>query len=303
MQRPLPTYYYLSHFHEFLKFVTGPCNALLDSNDKQFIDDFMALSKPRQCLIVRFINRKSIFVKTKSYTYEEIEDIPDNLDFLFQQDWFRPLQSENIVAFINHLSKREMIQIIDELNASNCAETPALVYKKSHAKATLVACILDSTKVNDVHKTNLARSYWQENFEQHISYFLYLYFGNFRSKLNQFSMRDLGVMRTRTEQAQVLARFTDIASAKSAFVMHSLLNDIRSQLPLLTHSLVLNQLQALPSPIGSKAIELDTQVQFLLACELLKQDATDAIRVLKTINTDIAQEKWAREAYKLGLKD
>jgi DNA polymerase-3 subunit epsilon len=303
MQRPLPTYYYLSHFHEFLKFVTGPCNALLDGNDIQFIDDFMALSKHQQCLVVRFINRKSIFVKATSYAYEEIEDIPDNLNFLFQQHWFMPVQSKNIEAFINHLTKHEIIQVIDELNAPSFTEKPTLMYKKSQAKGILAACILDPAYVNDVHKTAVARSYWQENFEQHISYFLYLYFGNFRSKLNQFSMRDLGVMRTRKEQAQVLARFADIASAKSAFVMHSRLNDIRSELPLLTHSTTLNQLQTLPSPVGSKAVELDAKVQFLLACELLKQDATDAIRVLKTINTDIAQEKWAREAYKLGQKD
>jgi DNA polymerase-3 subunit epsilon len=118
----------------------------------------MALSKPRQCLLVRFINRKSIFVKAKSYTYEEIEDIPDNLDFLFQQDWFIPLQSKNIVAFANHLSKHEIIQVIDELNATRLIENPVLVYKKSQAKATLVACILDSAKVNDVQKTTVAES-------------------------------------------------------------------------------------------------------------------------------------------------
>ena len=80
--RALPTYYYLSHFHEFLKFVTGPCDALLDSDDAQFIQRFNALTKPQQCLVVRFINRKSIFVKATSYAYEEIENISFNLNCL-----------------------------------------------------------------------------------------------------------------------------------------------------------------------------------------------------------------------------
>ncbi|MFQ3206213.1 MAG: DNA polymerase-3 subunit epsilon [Glaciecola sp.] len=292
----------MSHFHEFLKFVTGPCEVLLDSNDKQFIQRFNALTKPQQCLVVRFINRKSIFVKASSYAYEEIENIAYNLDYLHQECWFTALESKNISAFIAHLTKDEIIQIIDEINASCVTDISTLVYKKSQAKATLVEVILSGATPNEICKTKVASAYWQGNFEPHIDYFLYVYFGNFRSKLNQFSMRDLGVMRTRKEQAQVMARFADIDSAKSAFVMHSLLNEIRTQLPLLSRSGIINHLENLPKPFGAKAIELDTKVHFLLACELLKDDASYACLVLKTINTDIAQEKWVREAYKLGLK-
>ncbi|WP_372739863.1 exonuclease domain-containing protein [Neptunomonas sp.] len=301
--RSLPAFYYWSHFHEFLKFVMGPCEVLLSSADKQFIQDFMALSKPQQCLIVRFINRKSIFVKPTSYTYQEVDDIPGNFKFLFQEQWFKPIESSNVCSFIEHLTKGEIIQIIDELNETGFTEKPALVYKKSQAKSILVTSIVESAKLDAVVTTSVAQSYWQGNFETHISYFLYLYFGNFRSTLNQFSMRDLGVMRTRKEQAQVMARFVDIDSAKSAFELHSLLDELRTQRHSLNHSLIVNHLESLPRPIGTKANELDAKVKFLLACALLKEDAIHAIDVLKTINTSVAQEKWAREAYKLGLTD
>ena len=283
--------------------MTGPCEALLDNSDKNFIQRFNALTKPQQCLIVRFINRKSIFVKASSYAYEEIENITCNLSYLHQEEWFTPLQSRHISAFIEHLTKDEIIQIMDEINTSSAADTPTLIYKKSQAKAMLVDIVLSDAKPNDICETEVASTYWQGNFEPHIDYFLYVYFGNFSSKLNQFSMRDLGVLRTRKEQAQVMARFADIDSAKSAFVMHSLLNEIRAQLPILNRFGILNHLENLPEPSGSKAIELDAKVQFLLACELLKEDANYACLVLKTINTDVAQEKWIREAYKLGLKD
>ena len=301
--RTLPTYYYLSHFHEFLKFVIGPCEALLDSGDIHFIQRFNALTKPQQCLIVRFINRKSIFVKATSYAYEEIENIADNLNYLNKESWFTPLESKNIPTFIEHLTKDEIIQIIDEINSSCPSDTPILVYKKSQAKVILVDLVLSGTKPNLLCKTKVACDYWQGNFEAHISYFLYVYFGNFRSKLNQFSMRDLGVMRTRKEQAQVMARFADIDSAKSAFEIHSLLHEIRTQLPLLKPCAILKYLDNLPSPIGARAKDLSEELQFLLACELLKEDASKACLVLKTIITDIAQEKWVREGYKLGLKD
>ena len=339
--RPLPTYYYLSHFHEFLKFVTGPCESLLDSNDTLFIERFMSLSKPQQCLIVRFINRKSIFVKPASYIYEEIENIADNFDFLFHAEWFSPLKSKNAAAFVEHLTKDEIIQIIDDLNARSNSNSVQLVYKKSQAKAELINCLLTGVNNKDIVSTELAKSYWQGSFDKHIRYFLYLYFGNFHSKLNQFSMRDLGVMRTRKEQAQVMARFADIESAKSAFSLHSLLNEIRTQLPLLSsaanavketplavveepivqayassgtalntdngqsekHVFILSHISNLPEAIGAKALDLDAKLQFLLASELLSLDAAHAVQLLKSINTDAAQEKWAREAYKLGLTE
>ena len=299
----------------------------------------MSLSKPQQCLIVRFINRKSIFVKPSSYVYQEIENIADNLAFLFHAGWFSPLKATNATAFVEHLNKDEIVQIIDELNTLRNSRAERLVYKKSQAKATLMQCLLTGADDKDILTTELTKSYWQGNFDKQISYFLYLYFGNFDSKLNQFSMRDLGVMRTRKEQAQIMARFTDIKSAKSAFSLHSLLDEVRTQIALFSsppnalreakhevvnevlltpyaasgtaltldsvqsekHVFILSHITNLPEAVGTRAIELDTKLRFLLASELLSIDAVHALHLLKSINTGVAQEKWAREAYKLGL--
>jgi DNA polymerase-3 subunit epsilon len=178
-------------------------------------------------------------------------------------------------------------------------------------------------------QTKFANSYWQGNFEQTISYFLYLYFGNFNAKLNQFSMRDLGVMRTRKEQAQVMARFSDIDSAKSAFALHSQYEKVKSQLSLLKHNLnitpatnetgpdivrantksvkshkhlfVLNQFAQISPAIGIKALEIEAKLKLILATELLIEDPKHAVSLLQSITTDTAQEKWVREAYKQGL--
>jgi DNA polymerase-3 subunit epsilon len=311
--RDLPTFYYLSHFHEFLKFVTGPCESLLDNDDKQFIDRFMSLSKPQQCLLVRFINRKSVFVKPSTYVYEEIEDIESNFDFLFHSGWFSELDAANIPAFIEQVTKDEIIQIMDELNSAYFTEGSVFAYKKSQPKAKLLNLLMSGASCKQIASTQLVSSYWKSKFETHTNYFLYLYFGNLKAKLNQFSMRDLGVMRTRKEQAQVMARFSDIDSAKSAFSLHSLLHEVRSYLPSLSEATdenkqqkqayILAQLENLPEAVGHKAEELYARTQYLLACELLKHDAKPAIDLLKTINTDKAQEKWVREAYKLGFTE
>lgn len=330
--RALPTYYYLSHFHEFLKFVAGPCVTLLDDDDRLFLQRFTGLSQAAQCLIVRFINRKSIFLKPTSYQYEEIENIPANFDLLFAQAWFKPLSPECVIDFIEHLTKGEIVQLIDELNAVCSAadfsiKAPRFEYKKSHSKAQLIECLLSEAQATDICSTDLAKEYWQGNFEDTVSYFLYLYFGNFHARLNQFSMRDLGVMRTRKEQAQVRARFADIESAKSTFALHSQYHEVKKQFSLIKqqvgtlqkleinptsvtkqnqksakHLYILEQLSHIPEARGAKALEIEAKLRLLLASELLNEDDNSAIALLKKINNDSAQEKWVREAYKKGYR-
>jgi DNA polymerase-3 subunit epsilon len=312
--RPLPIYYYLSHFHEFLKFVSGPCELLLSSDDQRFIDDFMGLTRSQQCLIVRFINRKSKFINPNGYVYDEIENIQDNLYLLYSRGWFRSIETEAAAEFIQHLTKEEIIQLIDQLNDAGFSGDSNITYKKSQTKIKLLENLSDTSSSKSIPKTAIGQNYWQSNFEIHISYFLYLYFGNFSATLNQFSMRDLGVLRTRKEHAQVMARFTDIETAKSAFNAHLRLNKVSDTLTLLKtsavdivtaadnrHKFVLQQLDNCDLPIGAKALELNAQLRLLLATELLEHDQTAGLLLLKATNTDIAQEKWVRQAFKLGL--
>jgi DNA polymerase-3 subunit epsilon len=274
----------------------------------------MALTQSQQCLIVRFINRKSKFVKPNSYQYEEIENIQENLSFLYSRGWFKPVEKKAITDFIQHLTKNEIIQLINQLNETGFSGNKKMSYKQSQSKIKLLECLLSESCLEGICKTDVSQNYWQGNFENHISYFLYLYFGNFNAKLNQFSMRDLGILRTRKEQAQVMARFADIESAKSAFNVHSQLNQVSDTLALLKtsvvdimaptdslHEFILNQLESLVVPIGAKALELNAQLRFLLACELLDQDLVAGLKLLKAINTDTAQEKWVRQAFKFGL--
>lgn len=312
--QPLPTYYYLSHFHEFLKFVSGPCKLLLSSSDWFFIDSFMALTPARQCLIVRFVNRKSKFIRPHSYRYDEIENIQENLDFLYKHGWFKPIETSMVEDFAQNLTKGEVIQLIDQLNIDNSANDGKIFYKKSHSKLKVLECLLRTSNYENICRTDICQNYWRDSFGEHIRYFLYLYFGNFDAKLNQFSMRDLGVLRTRKEQAQVMARFIDIESAKSAFNTHLQLNLVTNTLVLLKasavdivssndtlHEFILYQLDNLVVPTGIKAHELNAQLRFLLACELLDQDVAASLQLLKDINTDTAQEKWIRQAFKYGL--
>jgi DNA polymerase-3 subunit epsilon len=294
--------------------VAGPCEGLLSDHDKFFIQSFMGLTKPQQCLIVRFINRKSEFIKPESYDYDEIENIQKNFNFLYSRSWFTPIDSKAVVSFVNHLTKDEIIKLIDQSHEPYVTSNKKIRYKKSQSKTKLIEYLLTESCEENICTAQVSQNYRQGDFEKHIRYFLYLYFGNFDATLNQFSMRDLGVMRTRKEQAQVMARFANIESAKSAFNIHSQLNKVIDELALLKcntlntdlssnilHTFILQQLDNLADPIGAKACELNAKLRFLLACELINQNPIEGIALLKTIDTDTAQEKWAREAYKFGL--
>nr|WP_229333604.1 exonuclease domain-containing protein [Glaciecola sp. MH2013] len=292
-----------------MKFVTGPCASLLDTDDLAFIEHFNALDKDSQCLIVRFINRKSIFIKPDSYDYSEIDDIQHRLHTLFEANWFIDVEVKHAHALVEHLTKDDIVGLLNELNELS---EDTIKFTKSSPKATLIELLLASATNEEICDTSIAKSYWQGNFERPIQYFLYLYFGNFRSKLNQFSMRDLGVMRTRKEQAQVMARFTDIHSAKSSFNMHFMLHETRSDLCAFGNSaeqqlakelFIKTKLNSLPKAIGSRAIEIELRLRFLLASELLSSDPHLALRLLSNIASPEAQEKWAREAYKHGHQD
>ncbi|MEQ3653476.1 MAG: DNA polymerase III subunit epsilon, partial [Glaciecola sp.] len=184
--RDLPTYYYHTHFHEFLKFVTGPCASLLDEEDQTFIQRFQALSKDQQCLIIRFVNRKSIFIKPSTYVYDEIDNIDDNFYQLFQDKWFRPIQRKHAAEFVEHLTKADILSLLEEINV---LLEEAIEYKKSAPKSTLVDVLLSEVSAEQICDSSIASDYWEGNFERPIHYFLYLYFGNFHAKLNQFSMR------------------------------------------------------------------------------------------------------------------
>lgn len=290
--KTLPTFYYLTHFNEFLNFVKGPCEALLSDVDKHFIANFESLNKDSQCLLVRTLNRKSPFIKTSSLFYDEIFDVEQQIEQLIQVGLLKSVSSSEAIAWIKTLTKAELINII----------SPYEKVLSSWPKQTLMdKC--STLSAQEILSGNLKNDYVSRNVDHHVDYFLYLYFGNTQRKLNQFSMRDLGVMRTRKEQAQVMARFDNIEAAKSAFGLHTLLDQLKaSNLSDKLDKELSAIYKALPEAIGQRATELKQHIQFLLAKPQLKHNQALALVWLEEIPTDDAQEKWVRESYKAGNK-
>lgn len=293
--KQLPTFYYLSHFNEFLKFVKQPCGALLDDLDKEFIYEYEKLDKNAQCTLVRACNRKSRFIKKSTLFYPEINDTQNAIEALFKLNFLRPLSLCDMHSWSMNLTKPELIQILSTQGFTTTN------IKSSWPKSKLLD-LVKNVSLEDIFKNEVCNEYLVRSTDKYIEYFLYLYFGNVHSKLNQFSMRDLGVMRTRREQAQIMARFSSLEIAKSTYMLHNKLSLIK-EITVWSHKQILKEIESLPDAAGPKAETLKQRIEFYLADALLTFDKEDALDRLANIESAEAQEKWIRESYKIGKKE
>jgi DNA polymerase-3 subunit epsilon len=294
--RQLPTYYYLTHFHEFLQFVEGPCADLLHPFHQAFLNEFHAASKEQQCMLVRCINRKHPAVKISSLRFEELPNVRELIEQLMQMGWLAHPSAGDLRAWIDCLTKEELHALYQQ-----CSQVDSPKITKSLPRAQLVSACL-SINEQDLMQSQLLENYLVRLTDPIIDYFLFLYFGNTKSRLNQFSLRDLGVMNTREEQAQMQSRFDCKDAALSSFNMSMYLRALRRS-SLDNVQEIENLITRAPEAIGFSAQEKHQQVMIALGCAMLPLDTSRALEILHAIDAEQAQEKWCREAYKHGMVD
>lgn len=292
----LPTFYYHTHFLEFLSFVRGPNAHLLNEEHQFFLNTFDALSQLEQCTLVRLINRKYKVIKRASLVFSEIPNIDENLASLTHKKLATQVSMEDLNDFLQVLTKAELITLYEE-----CADIESACLKKSAAKALIQAqcALLDASKMLS---SSVANGYIVRASDHHLAYFLYLYFGHNHGKLAQFSMRDLGIMRTQDEQAQMQSRFTDYPSAFSCFNLHSRLHEIKRTV-FDTEQQINTIITTLPEVCGTQAQVYFDKIMYLLAKATLAFNPEKSLELAAPIEGELAQEFWCRQAYKLGHKD
>lgn len=286
-QKTLPATYYLDHFHEFLGFFEGENKALLTEEASRFIADFRALCTDKQCLIARAANRKYAVINRTHFNYDEINAPQQHLDELLQAGWFGDLSFASLTDIAGALTKEALLQLLD-----GSTRKPL----KSSKKRELVS-LLDTHVRTHGWPSTLHADYLVCRFNDTLRYLLFLYFGHTKGRLNQFSMRDLGIMRTRADATRDSARFDDLHEAKTAwdYVMR------REQLPFLDQQeLMIAATRPMPDVTSVAAGHFRNRYLLLLGQSLLPLDQDLALRVLALANSDEAQEKWLREAYKAG---
>ena len=215
-RQPLPTFYYHGHFVEMLDFVAGHyAHTLLDEHIR-FIEGFRALSRKAQCLYVRLINRKGRVFGRNRLRYPELGDIDPLLDELRRGEWVAAPIAEDFDVVLTFLTRAEIYAVAMPL-------VPGL--SRSLKKAQLVGFV----------RENIAPERFMAHLETDrilvqlradaVRYLMYLYFGRIRDSLSQFTMRDLGLVRTQDLQDSYEPRFGDRLEALEHYYFASRLAD------------------------------------------------------------------------------
>lgn len=291
--KDLPTYYYHSHFCEFLEFVKGPCNTLLNNQHLDFLQTFEQLSFHQQCALVRVINRKYQFIQTASLTFAELPNIADLLDELGALGLVRVVSSDDIPALLNLLTKPDLQQLVSEFS-------PTRIPKSANKQRFLDEC--HTLNAETLVNSNVFDQFLVRTTDSCIEYFLFLYFGHNRGRLNQFSMRDLGLMTTRDEQAQMCSRFVHYEHAYSQFLLLQAKSQFKS-LSLNCAESIQGFIKKLPEAHGSQALQTKEALVFELNKALFNFDPDQALTQMEVLDYPKAQEFWCRKAYLQGAKE
>ncbi len=214
-RQPLPTFYYHSHFTEMLDFVARHyAHTLLDEHI-QFIEDFRELSREAQCLYVRLINRKGRVFGRNRLRYPELGDPAPLLDELRRAAWVAGPARDDFEVVLTFLTRAEIYAVALPL-------VPGM--SRSLKKAQLVGFVRDTVEPHQFMAALDTDRILVQLRADAVRYLLFLYFGRIRDSLSQFTMRDLGLVRTQNLQDTYEPRFGDRVEALEHFYFASRLH-------------------------------------------------------------------------------
>ena len=218
-RRQLPTYYYHEHFIEMLDFVAHHYGHALRDEHVDLIDDFGRLPLPAQCLYVRLVNRKGRVFAVNRLRYDELGDITPALQTLRDRRWVARPDDSHFHEVLNFLTKAEISGVLLPSFAG---------MSRSLRKDELVAFAREhSTAAEFMSRLDTDRLLVQRRVDE-INYLLFLYFGRVQDGLSQFTMRDLGVVRTQSFRQSYEPRFNDQGEALEHYFFASRLHRLRS---------------------------------------------------------------------------
>ena len=199
----LPPKYYLHNFSYLLQFVEEMYANILTKAEQNFIESFRQLPENAQCLYVRMLNRKGYYFRPATFKYTEIEQLPVQLELLYQQAFAAPAQidsPEQQQALLRIFNREELIEA-----TCHCFEKPL---PRSLKRAVLVERLLDQLTTEQLSQCLLRHCPVTEQLRPaEAERFMYFFFGTPYQDMTAFVLRDLGNSRYET---QTISRYTPL---------------------------------------------------------------------------------------------
>ncbi|HSG58422.1 MAG TPA: exonuclease domain-containing protein [Woeseiaceae bacterium] len=199
-RRPLPTFYYHEHFMELLDFVGQHYAHVLLEEHVRFIEEFRVLPREAQCLYVRLVNRKGRVFARNRIRYPELGEIAPLFDVLLANGWATPPGAEHFKDVLGFLTRAEIYAAVLPHRAG---------VSRSLKKADLVGVVRETMSAEAFMDGLDPRRILVQRRVDEVRYLLFLYFGRIRDGLSQFTMRDLGLVRTQSFHDTYEPRFVD----------------------------------------------------------------------------------------------
>ena len=217
-RRPLPTFYYHEHFLEMLDFVEQHYAHVLLDTHVAYLDEFRDLPREAQCLYVRLVNRKGRVFATNRLRYPELGSTAQIVEVLREKNWAEVPSTPHFKDVLSFLTKAEIYAVLLPRFAglSRSLKKPELL---AFANANVAPA--DFMQAVDTDRLLV------QGREDHTRYLLFLYFGRIKDGLSQFTMRDLGLVRTGNFHETYEPRFTDRAEALEHYFFATRLERLR----------------------------------------------------------------------------
>lgn len=208
LRQELPTHYYHAHFCEMLDFVGRHYRHVLDAGEAQFRAEFDRLGFDAQCLYARLVNRKGRVFAASKLRYPELGDTGPLLETL-EREGFVELPDdaalEDLLAFMTRG------QLVAALRKGFAGLSPRM------KKAELVEFARRRVSVAELLAVLPPRTIVCQGRSDTVRFLTFLYFGRVQDGLSQFTMRDLGLVRTRHVSDDYEPRFVERSDALASF--------------------------------------------------------------------------------------
>ena len=286
----LKAFYYLEHFHEMLEFVQTNCAELLGPADHRYIAEFKELEREEQGLLVRLANRKGQFYRRQDLCYSEIPDCDAVCSQLTFKGFFRQVCHEDFPGLVTSLKKSDLLDLI----ANTGESTKGLTSLK---KAQVLDLVLQHCRLEDIEDLD---EWVAETREEEREFLQFLFFGRQNDGVQAFALRDLGIVRTRSDAEAFKARFRDREDALNAWFYSRLNDDLR----VASGEVLLEMARECKDwPVYENSDRFDHSIA-RLGAKLERSKALDAaLSVYQLSNLHPARERRARLLYAAGERD